>query len=298
MVIGVLKELDLDFRVAMTPDVIKKMPSTSFYIESGAGARAGYSDGMFEAVAKVEAKRKQLIERSQILLAVNLPDDESIRSMKAGSVLIGQLNPLKNAERLRHLARIGVSAFSLDWLPRITRAQSMDVLSSQSNLAGYQAVVCAVSMLGRVFPMMTTAAGSIPPAKVLVVGAGVAGLQAIATAKRLGAVVSAFDVRAAAKEQVESLGATFVSVPLDEGGEDHGGYAKEMSEAYRLAQEAKLLEIMPKQDVIITTAQIPNKPAPKIITKSMVDKMKEGAFVIDLAGDSGGNCELSVLGEC
>ncbi|MDR1207802.1 MAG: NAD(P) transhydrogenase subunit alpha [Holosporales bacterium] len=300
MIIGILKEPLGENRVAMTPGLTRKESSlASFLIETEAGALAGYFDDDFKGCGvEVEKKRKQVIERANVIFSVKLPDDNSIRAMKPGAVLVGQFSPLKNVEIMKCLARIGVSTFSLDLLPRITRAQSMDILSSQGNLAGYQAAVYAISSLGRVFPMMMTAAGSIPPVKLLIIGAGVAGLQAIATARRMGAVVSAFDVRAAAKESVESLGATFIDVPHTEAGEGTGGYAKEMSADYKRAQEAKLFEVISRQDVVITTAQIPNKPAPKIITAEMVSKMKNGALIVDLAGESGGNCELTQFGEC
>lgn len=299
MIIGILRESVDEHRVTMTPDIIaKKMPDCTFLIESEAGSLAGYSDEMFEKVgAKIEKNRKHILERAHIILGLDLIDEESIRYMRSGSFLIGQLHPLKNSEKLKQLARIGVSSFSLEWLPRTTRAQSMDILSSQNNLIGYQAVISAAFMLGRSFPLMMTAAGSVPAAKVLIVGAGIAGLQAIATAKRLGAVVSAFDVRASSKESVESLGATFIDVPYEESGEGQGGYAKEMSDSYKTAQEKKLLEIISQQDVIITTAQVPHKPAPKIITQHMVSQMKDGSLLIDLAGESGGNCELSQIGK-
>jgi NAD(P) transhydrogenase subunit alpha len=296
MTVGILKEPES--RVAITPELIVKSPSISFLVEYDAGAAAGYANDMFEAAgAKIEKKRKHVLEHANVLVSIGFPDDDSVKNLKPGAILIGQLDPFRNLERLKQLARAGVSAFSLDLLPRTTRAQPMDVLSSQSNLAGYQAVVCAVSSLGRVFPMMTTAAGTVLPARVLVIGAGVAGLQAIATAKRLGAIVSAFDVRVAAKEQVESLGATFIQVECNEDGEGAGGYAKEVSCTYKRAQEMRLSEVLPRQDVVITTAQIPHQPAPKIITKDMVSKMKDGALIIDLAGEYGGNCELSEYGE-
>ncbi|MDR0631391.1 MAG: NAD(P) transhydrogenase subunit alpha [Holosporales bacterium] len=300
MVVGVLKEQSGESRVAITPELIRKNPSfASFLIEAGAGELAGYSDDDFsDSGASTEKKRKHVIENANIIFSIRLPDDTTIRAIKPSTVLVGQFNPLKNIEHLKSLARVGVSTFSLDLLPRTTRAQPMDVLSSQGNLAGYQAAVYAISSLGRAFPMMMTAAGSVPPARVLVIGAGVAGLQAIATARRMGAIVSAFDVRAAAKESVESLGATFVDVQHNEAGDGAGGYAKEMSVDYRRAQEAKLLEVISRQDVVITTAQIPNKPAPKIITAEMVSKMKRGALIVDLAGESGGNCELTKFGEC
>lgn len=298
MIIGILKEGQDEHRVAMTPEVwARKHPSGTLLVESGAGKHAGFSDALFEKVgAKIEV-RAAVLEKAQVILSVGLPDEESLKLMRPGACLVGQLQPLQHVASLQQLARLGVSAFALEWLPRTTRAQAMDVLSSQNNLAGYQALVEAAAQLGRAFPLMMTAAGSVPAAKVLVVGAGIAGLQAIATAKRLGAVVSAFDVRASAKEQVESLGATFVEVPSEESGEGAGGYAREMSEAYKAAQERRLLEVIPEQDVILTTAQIPNKPAPKIITEAMVERMKEGSLLMDLAGETGGNCVLSRYGE-
>jgi NAD(P) transhydrogenase subunit alpha len=293
--IGVLREPEFDSRVALTPD--KKFPGFEFLVEKKAGERAGYSDAVYAAAGILIESRKAVLDSSKIVFTVNCPDAESIRSMRPGTVLVGKLDPLKNLDEIKLMARIGVSAFSIEFLPRITRAQFMDVLSSQSSLAGYQAVAQAAAMLGRPFPKMTTAAGNISPARILVIGAGVAGLQAIATAKRLGAAVSACDVRSSSKSEVESLGASFIEVHNDESGDDFGGYAKEMSEAYKKAQENKLLEIIGKQDIVITTAQIPNKPAPKIITKTMVDLMPENSLVVDLSGESGGNCELSVFSE-
>lgn len=298
MIIGVLKEQIGENRVALTPEIIKKLSKYEIYIEQGAGELSGYSDSAYQSAGgKIESNRKTILERSDILVSVSSLDLSLVRFMKAGSIVIGMLNPIKNIDSIKQIARIGLSSFSIDWLPRITRAQSMDVLSSQSNLIGYQSVLYAASRLGKAFPLMMTAAGSVPAAKVLIVGAGVAGLQAIATARRLGAIVSAFDVRSSAKEQVESLGASFIDVPVSESGDGKGGYAKEMSADYQEAQKMKLEEVISKQDVVITTAQIPNKPAPKIITQNMVRLMPPNSLIVDLVGETGGNCELSQLGQ-
>lgn len=299
MIIGVFKERLDEHRVAMTSDVmVRKRLGGKLLLEAGAGEQAGFSDASYEKVgACVESSREAILAQTQVVLCIGLPEKDVLEALRPGTCLIGQLRPLRNAEALKRLVERGVSAFALETLPRTTRAQAMDVLSSQSNLAGYQAMVEAAAQLGRAFPLLMTAAGSVPAARVLVVGAGVAGLQAIATAKRLGAVVSAFDVRASAKEQVESLGATFIDVPFDESGEASGGYAREMSLAYKAAQEKRLLEVMGDQDVVVTTAQIPNRPAPQIITEAMVECMKDGSLLIDLAGETGGNCVLSKPGE-
>ena len=297
MIIGALKEAEFEKRIPITPESIKKLSSFSFLLEHGFGTTCGYDDSLFNLPNVSFENKKSILEKSKIILSINCPDIESARIVRPGTIMVGQFSPLKNLDTIKQLARIGASVFSIELLPRITRAQFMDVLSSQSSLAGYQAIIKAASLLGRSFPMMITAAGNVPAAKVLIIGAGVAGLQAIATAKRLGAVVSAFDVRSTSKAEVESLGATFVEVNANEVGDGEGGYAKEMSEAYKKAQQEKLTEVISKQDVIITTAQIPNKPAPKIITKNMVEMMKNGSVILDLAAESGGNCELSVLGE-
>jgi NAD(P) transhydrogenase subunit alpha len=293
--IGVLKESQNENRVALT--LGKKLNGYDFLLEKEAGIKAGYSDAAYSSYGVLLASREDVLSRSQIIFCVNCPDVKSISAMNTESILLGQLAPAKNPEAMKIILDKGITAFSIEKLPRITRAQFMDVLSSQSSLAGYQAVMLAAAQLGKTFPMMTTAAGNVAAARVLVIGAGVAGLQAIATARRLGAVVSAFDVRSSSKGEVESLGAMFVEIPNQETGDGAGGYAKEMSEAYKKAQEEKLLEVIGKQDVVITTAQIPNKPAPKIITTKMVGMMPENAVVLDLAGESGGNCELSKWGE-
>lgn len=298
LVVGVLKEPSDEHRVAMIPEILKKWQGTEFFIETGAGEKAGFPDRLYEEVgAKIERGPKGILEAASLILSLGVPHEDTWPYFRRGTVLLGLLQPAKNAAKLAALTAQGVTCFALERLPRTTRAQAMDTLSSQSNLAGYQAAIYAAAHLGRSFPLLMTAAGSLPAARVLVIGAGVAGLQALATARRLGAIVSAFDVRAAAKEQVESLGATFVDVSIGESGEGTGGYAKEMSASYRAAQEAKLAEVLPSQDVVITTAQIPNKPAPKILTKRLVEAMKNGAFVLDLAAESGGNCELSKPGQ-
>ncbi len=287
-------------RVALTPDIAKKLIESGHQvsIESDAGKESGYLNAMYEKVGcSVDKDKEALLKKVDVLLTVNpLPEEEAAKLSK-NSHIIGILKPHQNHSLLKKLAEQKVTSFNLELTPRITRAQAMDVLSSQSNLAGYKAVIDAAHEFGRALPLMMTAAGTIPAARILILGAGVAGLQAIATARRLGAIVSAYDVRAAAKEQVESLGATFVSVEMAESGEGTGGYAKEMSEAYKKAQEDKLKEVLKSQDIIITTAQIPGKPAPVLITEAMVKTMKAGSVIIDLASESGGNCAVTEHGK-
>lgn len=302
MLIGVLKESSVEHRVTMTPEIMKKRAEFEYVVEAGAGVRAGFSDEAYVAAgARVEKGAKAVLEQANVVFSLGVPSDDALPYFRKGTALIGQLFPQKNAAKLNEFLAQGVMCFAMERLPRTTRAQSMDTLSSQSNLAGYQAAVYTASHLGRLFPLMMTAAGTLPPARVLIIGAGVAGLQAIATARRLGAVVSAFDVRVAAKEQVESLGATFVDVVVGEESkatsDDPSGYAKEMNAVYQTAQEARLAEVLPHQDVVITTAQIPNKPAPKILTERLVGTMKPGSLIFDLAAESGGNCELSKPGQ-
>lgn len=294
MIIGFLKEEVGEQRVALTPESVRKLATHSVCVEAGAGEGAGYSDDAFHAVGcEVLRSRKAVLEKADVWVLVSSVPLEDLRYLKKNAFVVGMLDPLRRIDAIKALARLGATALALEWLPRITRAQTMDPLSSQSNLVGYQAVVLAAAELGRAFPMMMTAAGSVPPARVLVVGAGVAGLQAIATAKRLGAVVAAFDVRAAAKEQVESLGARFIEVPAAEDGEGQGGYAKEMDAAYQQRQERALADVLGQQDVVITTAQIPNKPAPKILTEALLARMQPGSLVLDLAAATGGNCAVS-----
>ena len=295
-------------RVAATPDSIKRMKplGLTFLVEAGAGESAALTDQAFvDAGAEIVGDAGALLSQADIVLKVARPltsaesGADEIANMKPGAVLISQLDPYRNRDQVADFARRGIVAVAMELVPRITRAQAMDVLSSQANLAGYKAVIDAAEQFGRAFPMMMTAAGTVAPAKVMVMGAGVAGLQAIATARRLGAVVSATDVRLAAKEQVESLGATFVFVDDEEArqAETAGGYAKEMSDAYKAKQAALIAETVKKMDVIICTAQIPGRPAPRLVTDAMVASMKQGSIVVDLAVETGGNCEGSETGK-
>lgn len=282
-------------RVAMVPETVKK------YIKLGLdvvlpnhyGISAGFSNEEYTlAGAKIESK--SFIDDADIYVCVkpSFSSEKKIK-LKSGSRLVAILSPFQNKTILEKMASAGINLHALELIPRITRAQSMDILSSQANIVGYRAVLEAMAIYGRVVPLMMTAAGTIRPAKVLILGAGVAGLQAIATAKRMGAVVSAFDVRAAAKEQVESLGATFISVENTDSGETKGGYAKEMSDEYKKRQAEKLSQTIAKSDIVITTAQIPGRSAPILITKEMVDSMQSGSIIVDIATETGGNCELS-----
>ncbi|MCM0021382.1 MAG: Re/Si-specific NAD(P)(+) transhydrogenase subunit alpha [Tagaea sp.] len=291
-------------RVAATPDSLKRMKplGLTFLVEAGAGESAAIPDQAFvDAGAEIVGDTAALLSQADIVLKVARPlsaaesGGDEIANMKPGAVLISQLDPYRNRDQVADYARRGIVAVAMELVPRITRAQSMDVLSSQANLAGYKAVIDAAEQFGRAFPMMMTAAGTIAPAKVMVMGAGVAGLQAIATARRLGAVVSATDVRLVAKEQVESLGATFVFVDDEEArqAETAGGYAKEMSDAYKAKQATLIAETVKKMDVVICTALIPGRPAPRLVTDAMVASMKPGAVIVDLAVESGGNCEGS-----
>ena len=278
-----------DARVAATPDTVKKMTGLGLdvRVEPGAGARAGLPDALFEAAgAKVS---KDALDGADAALVVEAPTGP----LPEGLVLIGQLDPYDAQDRIDGWAKGRVDAFAMELVPRITRAQSMDVLSSQANLAGYKAVVDAASAYGRAFPMMMTAAGTVPPAKAFIMGAGVAGLQAIATAKRLGAVVSATDVRIAAKEQIESLGGTFITADEDamREMETEGGYAKEAGADFQAKQAAHVKKHLEKMDVVITTALIPGRPAPKLITADMLSSMKPGSVVVDLAAPRGGNVD-------
>ncbi len=307
MKIAVLKERrPYETRVAATPETVKKLIALGFQInvEKGAGDASHFPDEAYKAAgATIGTTPQKTLEKAQIVLKVQAPmtkkdgGEEELTLLPEGSLLMGMLSPHTKPELVEGYNKHKITAFSLELAPRITRAQAMDVLSSQSNLAGYRAVIEAANAFERAFPMMMTAAGTIAPARVLVLGAGVAGLQAIATAKRLGAIVSVFDVRAAAKEQVESLGGTFVEVDSQETGEASGGYAKEMSDAYKARQAAKIKEVLQKSDIAISTALIPGKPAPRLITADMVVGMKPGSVIVDLAVESGGNCEGSELGK-
>lgn len=302
MKIAILKEHQaFEKRVAATPETVRKLKGMMIdvVVEKDAGFNASYTDAAYiEAGATIATDSKAATSDADIILKVVRPTDE-IANMKRGAKLIGMLAPYNNKDAIKTYADKGVDAFSLELVPRITRAQSMDVLSSQSNLAGYRAVIDAAAEFGRAFPMMMTAAGTVAPARVLVMGAGVAGLQAIATAKRLGAVVSATDVRLAAKEQVQSLGGTFVMVEDEETkqAETSGGYAKEMSDAYKAKQAALIADTIKKQDIVICTALIPGRKAPVLVSDAMLKTMKQGSVVIDLAAEQGGNCEGSVHGK-
>lgn len=285
-------------RVAASPETVKKLAALgcTVRIEQGAGDGASFTDAAFRDAGAEIVAGDALYKGAQIVLKVQGPDDAELGKIEKGGLLIGLLDPHKNAPQ--RYAGAGITAFSMELVPRITRAQAMDVLSSQSNLAGYKAVLDAAEHFSRAFPMMMTAAGTIPPAKVFIMGAGVAGLQAIATARRLGAVVSATDVRPAAKEQVQSLGASFVAVEDEEfkQAETAGGYAKQMSAEYQKKQQALIEETIKKQDIVITTALIPGRKAPVLVTEAMVRSMKPGAVIVDLAVEQGGNCELSKPG--
>ncbi len=286
----------LEARVALVPDTVKKFVAAgiSVSVEKGAGAAAGIADAAYEAAgATIAASAAEAYKGADIVLCVDTPDEAGIAAIPEGSILVGMMNPLDPRTDFSALNKRSIHAYAMEFLPRISRAQSMDVLSSQSNLAGYRAVIEAVSATTKTVPMMMTAAGTIPPAKALVLGAGVAGLQAIATAKRLGAVVSAFDVRAVVKEQVQSLGAKFVEVAASADAETAGGYAKEMDEDYKKRQAEALAEVIRTQDIVISTALIPGKPAPELITSEMVKSMKAGSVIVDLAAANGGNCKLT-----
>lgn len=302
MIVSVPKETATgETRVALTPDVVKRMvgAGTGVRIESGAGVAAGFPDSAYSHVgAEIATGADAVWTDADVVMKVQPPTKEETEKLKQGSILIGLLQPFTNRELIEDLAIRGVTSFGLEALPRITRAQSMDVLSAMSTVAGYKAVLLGAAASGKLFPMLTTAAGTVIPARVLILGAGVAGLQAIATARRLGAVVKAFDVRPEVKEQVESLGAGFIAAE-DEGivASGEGGYAKELSDD----QHQKELDLIGRNladtDVVITTALIPGKPAPQLITDAMLQHMKPGAVVVDLAAEAGGNCAGAKAGE-
>jgi H+-translocating NAD(P) transhydrogenase subunit alpha len=288
-------------RVAATPETVKKFIGlgADLAVESGAGQHALISDADFEAAGAIVAPREKVLDGAEIVLAINAPDPGSLNGAKAGALLVGALDPARQREAIDGYASAGLEALAMEWMPRITRAQSMDILSSQSNLAGYKAVVDGAGAYGRAFPMMMTAAGTISAARAFVMGVGVAGLQAIATARRLGAQVSATDVRSATKEQIQSLGAKPIFVENVAGieGEGTGGYATEMSEEYQKAQAELVSGHIAKQDIVITTALIPGRPAPRLITDAQLSTMRPGSVVVDLAADAGGNVEGCVAGE-
>lgn len=301
MKIAVLKEAAGETRCAAIPETVKKFVAlgAEVAVEAGAGEAASISDAEFEAGGAKVGSRADVLKGAGIVLAINGPDPETLASADGGAVLVGALDPLRRRDAIAAYAAAGLEALAMEWMPRITRAQSMDILSSQSNLAGYKAVVDAAAAYGRAFPMMMTAAGTISPAKVFVMGVGVAGLQAIATAKRLGAQVSATDVRSATKEQIQSLGAKPIFVENVAGieGEGAGGYATEMSPEYQKAQTELVSGHIAKQDIVVTTALIPGRPAPRLISDSQVASMRPGSVIVDLAAEAGGNVEGTIASE-
>jgi len=289
-------------RIGLSPETVKKFTGLGckIQVQSGAGKGSHFSDEDYKEMgASVVKDAAAALKGADIVLAVRRPDAKRLKGTAADALVIGLLDPFDNDAGLKALAKTGLTAFSVELMPRISRAQSMDVLSSQSNLAGYKAVIDAAANFDRAIPMMMTAAGTVPPARAFVMGAGVAGLQAIATARRLGAIVTATDVRPAAKEQVESLGGKFVAVEDEEfkQAETAAGYAKEMSDAYKAKQAELVTEHIKSQDIIVTTALIPGRPAPRLISADMVRSMKPGAIIVDLAVERGGNCELSEPGK-
>lgn len=301
MKIAVLKEAAGETRCAAIPETVKKFAAlgAEVAVEKGAGEGASIADSDFaEAGAKI-GSRDEILKDAGIILCVGGPDPKSLGGAETGALLIGGLDPIRQRQQIEGYASAGLQALAMEWMPRITRAQSMDILSSQSNLAGYKAVVDAAATYGRAFPMMMTAAGTVSPAKVFVMGVGVAGLQAIATAKRLGAQVSATDVRSATREQIQSLGAKPIFVENVAGieGEGAGGYATEMSADYQKAQAELVSGHIAKQDIVITTALIPGRPAPRLISDAQIATMRPGSVIVDLAADSGGNVEGTINGE-
>ena len=296
MQIGVPKEIvSGERRVALVPDIVRKLAAQGHdvVVEPAAGAAAGIPDELFEAAGASFGAPW----RADVVAKGAPPSDEEMGALRPESVVIGFLAPLTNGPGIRALAATGATGFAMEAIPRISRAQSMDALSSQASVSGYRAVLIAAQEMGRFFPMLMTAAGTIPPAQVLVLGAGVAGLQAIATARRLGAVVTAFDVRAAVKEQVQSLGAKFLEVAGTADAEAAGGYARELTEDEQQAQRDALAAQIARSDVVITTALVPGRPAPKLVTAEAADAMKPGSVIVDLAGEAGSNCALSHPGE-
>ena len=292
MIIGAVSEnKNIEKRISITPDIAKKYLDNGFnvIIESDFASHLGISDEDFLKAGCQVDNRENVFKKSNIVLQVNLPDDDSLNLVKENDILIGNFNSTENKTKIQNISKKNVSVFSMELLPRITRAQSMDILSSQANLAGYKAVVDSFALFKKAIPMMMTAAGTISAAKVLIVGAGVAGLQAIATAKRMGAIVFATDVRMASKEQVESLGGKFLVVEGAENLETEGGYAKEAGDEFKKKQEELIAETLKKIDVVICTALIPGKKAPKIINENMINNMQSGSVIYDLAASQGGN---------
>lgn len=297
MRIGVPKETAPgERRVALVPDVVRRLASAGHdvLVQADAGLQAGFPDAAFEEAGATIA---QDAWGADVVAKVAPPEEAEVSRLNADSVLIGFLGPLTNGATNQAIAATGATALAMEVIPRISRAQSMDALSSQATVSGYRAALIAAQEQGRFFPMLMTAAGTVPPAKVLVIGAGVAGLQAIATARRLGAAVTGYDVRTAVAEQVQSLGATFLELEAGKGAEGEGGYARELTDEERAAQQKELSERIAGFDVVITTALVPGRPAPKIVTAEAVHGMRFGSVIVDLAGEAGGNCELTVPGE-
>ena len=303
MRIAVITESDpQESRVAATPETVKKLKAlgADLVVQAGAGLGSGITDGDYEAAgAAIAADARATLADADIVLKVRRPNDSEIAGIKKGALVIGIMDPYGQEAALKRMADAGLASFAMEFMPRITRAQVMDVLSSQANLAGYRAVVDASAAYGRALPMMMTAAGTVPAAKIFIMGVGVAGLQAIATARRMGAVVTATDVRPATKEQVESLGAKFIAVEDDEfkQAETAGGYAKEMSKEYQAKQAELVASHIAKQDIVITTALVPGRPAPKLISEAMVASMRQGSVIVDLAVERGGNVAGAKAGE-
>ena len=301
MIVGSIKEdLTVEKRVSLTPETAKNIIGLGLKvcIEKNYAIHLGIKDNEYSNIGvKIEPSSKEILNLSNLIIKVNCPSENEINILEENKILVGMFNPSKNKDLINKIINKKAKIFSLELLPRITRAQSMDVLSSQSNLAGYRAVIESVAEFEKAVPMMMTAAGTVPAAKVLVIGAGVAGLQAVATAKRLGAIVSATDVRAASKEQVESLGGKFLTVEQSENMETAGGYAKEASDDYKKKQAEMMKDALKKNDIVICTALIPGKPAPRILTEDLVKLMKPGSIVYDLAAEQGGNSAFSEAGK-
>lgn len=300
MMVGVPREVGGERRVALIPNDVPKLLKAGLevLVEQGAGQEAAFSDGQYEkAGAKVIGSREEILHSSDILLKVGSLSDDEAGLLKEHSAVIGFLNPLQNGQLMERLASRNVTSFAMELIPRISRAQSMDALSSQASVGGYKAVLLAANKIGKFFPMLTTAAGTITPARVLVIGVGVAGLQAISTARRLGAVVEAFDIRPQTKQEVESLGAKFIEIKLEEKTEGGGGYAKEVSEGAKRKEREVLAQHIRQSDVVITAAQVPGKKAPLLVTEEMIKGMKEGSIIVDMAAEQGGNCALTKPGQ-
>jgi NAD(P) transhydrogenase subunit alpha len=302
MLIGVVAEVDpSETRVAATAETVKKFVGlgAEVAVQHGAGLRSGVTDADFQAAGARLAEAGEVLSQADLLLKVRRPNEGELGATKHGALVVAIMDPYGHLDAIEAMARAGIAAFAMELMPRITRAQVMDVLSSQANLAGYRAVIDGAAEYGRGLPMMMTPAGTVPAAKVFIMGVGVAGLQAIATARRLGAIVTATDVRPATKEQVESLGAKFVAVEDEEfkQAETAGGYAKEMSKEYQAKQAELVASHIAKQDIVITTALIPGRPAPRLVSAEMVRSMRPGSVIVDLAAERGGNCESAKAGE-